>query len=83
VNHSDGSDGVVACAAQTRPLENQDLVAWHVFGLHHQPRPEDFPVQPCITCGFRLMPYGFFDSNPCLDLPSAANTASCHATDAE
>ncbi len=37
VNHSDGSDGVVAYAAKNRPLENQDLVAWHVFGLHHQP----------------------------------------------
>ncbi len=79
VNHSDGSDGVAAYVQKDRPLENTDLVAWHVFGLHHQPRPEDFPVQPCITCGFKLMPYGFFDANPCLDLPAAENKASCHA----
>lgn len=83
VNHSDGSDGVAAYAAKDRPLEHQDLVAWHVFGLHHRPRPEDYPVQPCISCGFKLMPDGFFDSNPCLDLPDTANTTSCHAPDGE
>ena len=83
VNHSDGSDGVAAFSAQDRPLENQDLVAWHVFGLHHQPRLEDFPIQPCISCGFKLMPYGFFDRNPCLDLPAASNDASCHVKAAD
>ncbi len=30
------------------------LVLWHSFGLHHLPRPEDHPVQPCISCGFKL-----------------------------
>jgi hypothetical protein len=25
------------------------------------------------------MPAGFFDTNPCLDLPSEENKASCHA----
>ena len=83
VNHSDGSGGLPAYVAKDRPLQNQDLVAWHVFGLHHQPRPEDFPVQPCITCGFKLMPTGFFDRNPCLDLPAAENRASCHVRAAE
>jgi primary-amine oxidase len=79
VNNSDGSDGIHAYVRKDRPIENADIVAWHVFGLHHLPRPEDFPVQPCISCGFRLMPYGFFDRNPCLDLPSGGNKASCHA----
>ncbi len=83
VNHSDGSGGLPAYAAKDRPLENRDLVAWHVFGLHHLPRPEDFPVQPCISCGFKLMATGFFDRNPCLDLPAAENRASCHARAAE
>ncbi len=83
MNHSDGTGGVAAFVQKNRPLENVDLVAWHVFGLHHQPRPEDFPVQSCITCGFKLMPSGFFDTNPCLDLPSAENKASCHAHAAE
>ncbi len=83
MNHSDGSDGLPAYSAKDRPLVNADLVAWHVFGLHHQPRPEDFPVQSCISCGFKLMPTGFFDTNPCLDLPSGTNKASCHAQAAE
>jgi len=83
MNHSDGSDGLPAYVAADRPLDNRDIVAWHVFGLHHQPRPEDFPVQPCQTCGFKLLPFGFFDANPCLDLPASENLASCHARAAE
>lgn len=62
-----------------RGLVNQDLVAWHVFGLHHMLRAEDFPVQPCISCGFKLMPVGFFDNSNALDLPWEKNAASCHA----
>ena len=83
VNHSDGSDGVAVYAEQGRSIDNADLVAWHVFGLHHQPRPEDYPVQPCVTAGFKLMPSGFFDANPTLDLPADRNEASCHADAAD
>ena len=83
VNHSDGSDGVAAYAGKGRSIDNADLVAWHVFGLHHQPRTEDFPVQPCVTAGFKMMPSGFFDRNPTLDLPNDPNQASCHAEAAD
>jgi primary-amine oxidase len=83
MNHSDGTDGVPAYAAKGRSIKDTDLVAWHVFGLHHLPRPEDFPVQPCVTTGFKLMPTGFFDRNPNLDLPAETNKASCHAVAAE
>jgi primary-amine oxidase len=83
VNHSDGSDGVAAYAGKGRSIDNADLVAWHVFGLHHQPRTEDFPVQPCVTTGFKLMPTGFFDRNPNMDLPYDKNEASCHADAAD
>ncbi|MEO1191305.1 MAG: primary-amine oxidase [Pseudomonadota bacterium] len=76
VNHSDGSDGVAAYAAKDRDLDGQDLVAWHVFGLHHQPRIEDFPVQSCIASGFKLMPSGFFDGAITMDLPPSDNKAS-------
>ena len=48
-----------------------DIVVWHSFGLHHIPRPEDFPVQPVITAGFALHPAGFFSENPALDVPPA------------
>ena len=58
-------------------VANTDIVVWHVFGLHHSVRPEDFPVQPVVTCGFKLMPSGFFDRNPMIDLPPTRNEASC------
>jgi primary-amine oxidase len=79
MNQSDGSDGVHAYAAQGRSIDAQDVVAWHVFGLHHLPRVEDFPVQPVAKTGFKLVPVGFFDMNPTLDLPASANAGSCHA----
>lgn len=79
VNGSDGSDGLPAFIKDDRSLIASDLVAWHVFGLHHMPRPEDYPVQPVITCGFKLMPTGFFDDSHALDLPWDKNTASCNA----
>ncbi|TVQ32945.1 MAG: primary-amine oxidase [Geminicoccaceae bacterium] len=77
MNHSTGDDGLAAWTAQDRPLDGADLVLWHSFGIHHLPRPEDFPVQPCVTCGFKLHPVGFFDRNPMIDLPPKRNAASC------
>ena len=80
VNQGDGSDGFPHFVDGDAPLVEADLVAWHVFGLHHIPRPEDFPVQPCITCGFKLMPVGFLDDSGVRDLPWERNEASCHAS---
>ncbi|MDH6264294.1 primary-amine oxidase [Bradyrhizobium sp. BR13661] len=79
MNHSDGSGGVSDFIKKNRNIENADIVIWHVFGLHHQVRPEDFPVQPCIFTGFKLTPSGFFDGNPGIDLAPDRNNASCHA----
>lgn len=79
VNGCDGSDGLPTFVKEDKPLVDEDLVAWHTFGLHHVPRPEDFPVQPCITCGFMLMPVGFFDDSNVRDLPWEKNAASCSA----
>ncbi len=79
VNHSTGAGGVADMVKADRPVANADIVLWHVFGLHHLPRTEDFPVQPVITCGFKLMPAGFFATNPALDLPPDVNKASKHA----
>jgi primary-amine oxidase len=58
-------------------LVDTDIVVWHSFGLHHIPRPEDFPVQPVATSGFALHPAGFFNENPALDVPPAASSKSC------
>ncbi|QDP25388.1 primary-amine oxidase [Bradyrhizobium cosmicum] len=79
MNHSDGSGGLVDFIANDRPIDNTDIVLWHVFGLHHPVRVEDFPVQPCVNTGFKLTPSGFFNGNPCIDLPPEVNKASCCA----
>ncbi|OCJ66441.1 tyramine oxidase [Agrobacterium tumefaciens] len=79
MNHSDGNGGVSDFVKKDRSLLNEDIVLWHTFGIHHQVRPEDFPVQPCIFAGFKLMPNGFFNKNPGIDLAPDVNKASCHA----
>ena len=76
-NQSGGGDGLPAWTAADRPLVDKDVVVWHSFGLHHIPRPEDFPVQPVISAGFALHPAGFFDENPALDVPPADSHLSC------
>ncbi|MFL6247106.1 MAG: hypothetical protein ACJ74H_13830 [Thermoanaerobaculia bacterium] len=51
-----------------------DVVVWQTIGLTHVPRPEDYPVMPAESIGFKLVPHGFFDRNPALDaqeLPQA------------
>ncbi|MCF3948639.1 primary-amine oxidase [Acidiphilium sp. AL] len=82
MNHSDGRGGIEDFIAQNRPIADAEIVLWHVLGLHHLPRTEDFPVQPCISAGFTLMPSGFFDQNPALDLPPDINRASRRHSDA-
>ena len=44
MNHSDGTDGLPRWTAQGRGVDGEDIVAWHVFGLHHLP------------CGWRTSP---------------------------
>ncbi|HXW44893.1 MAG TPA: primary-amine oxidase [Streptosporangiaceae bacterium] len=61
--------GLPAWTAQDRPIEDADVVLWHVFGLHHITRPEDWPVMPADRTSFWLKPWGFFDRNPALDVP--------------
>ena len=76
MNRSTGAGGLPDMVAKGRAIADRRIVLWHVFGLHHNPRPEDFPVQPCISTGFKLMPSGFFDRNPAIDLPPDINAAS-------
>ena len=76
MNHSDGRGDIVDFASRDRPIDDADIVLWHVFGLHHLPRTEDFPVQPVMSTGFKLTPSGFFDRNPAIDLPPQVNAAS-------
>lgn len=83
VNGNVGGEGLPTYVEQGRPVADTDVVAWHVFGLHHLPRLEDYPVQPCVRTGFKMMPSGFFDRNPNLDLATETNKASCNVIAAE
>ncbi len=69
INQGKGDEGLPKWIKQNRPLENQDVVMWYSLGVTHLPRPEDWPVMPVHKAGFKLMPLGFFDRNPALDLP--------------
>lgn len=74
-NQHPGGDGLPRWTAADRPLVDEDLVVWHTFGVTHIPRPEDWPVMPVEYTGFHLLPVGFFDRNPALDVPP---TERCH-----
>lgn len=76
-NQSSGEDGLPRYSAADRSLLGADVVLWHTFGVTHLPRPEDWPVMPVAYAGFHLLPVGFFDADPALDL---APSAVCHAS---
>lgn len=63
------SDGLPAWVARDLPLAGQDVVLWYTFCVTHAPRPEEWPVMPAHRTGFKLVPAGFFDRNPALDVP--------------
>jgi primary-amine oxidase len=79
-NQHAGGAGLPAWTAQNRSLVDTDLVLWHSFGVTHIPRPEDWPVMPVEYTGFTLVPFGFFDRNPALDVPLRAAPEE-HATE--
>jgi primary-amine oxidase len=79
-NQHKGGAGLPEWTAQDRPIVDTDIVLWHSFGLTHLPRPEDWPVMPVEYTGFSLIPVGFFDRNPALDVPpTAGGDGHCHA----
>ena len=57
-------EGVEAWSAGDRPIVDKDVVLWYTFSVVHLPRPEDWPVMPTHTAGFRIVPVGFFGANP-------------------
>jgi primary-amine oxidase len=79
-NQHAGGAGLPTWTAADRPVVDTDIVLWHSFGVTHLPRPEDWPVMPVEYTGFSLVPVGFFDRNPALDVPpTAAGEGHCHA----
>lgn len=69
-------EGLPLWTQQDRDLENTDVVLWHVFGVTHCPRPEEWPIMPAEHCGFKLTPFGFFDHSPAMDIPTTVHLAS-------
>ena len=70
-----GGDGLPVYVERKKDqtLVETDLVVWYTLGSNHVVRPEDWPVMPVETVGFRLQPAGFFDGNPALDVPPSAH----------
>ena len=54
-------------------MEETNIVLWYVFGITHIPRLEDWPVMPVERSGFMLMPHGFFNCSPAVDVPPASD----------
>jgi primary-amine oxidase len=67
-NQSRGGGGLPAYAARRRPVENADIVLWYTIGFHHLPGPEDWPVMSTTWHSLGLVPDGFFDRNPAVDV---------------
>jgi primary-amine oxidase len=77
-NQHPGGEGLPQWTQANRAIANTDIVVWYVFGHHHIPRPEDWPVMPVAYTGFALKPNGFFDANPSLDVPPSSPKQVCH-----
>jgi primary-amine oxidase len=76
-NQHAGGDGLPKWTKADRSLDNENVVVWYTLNYHHLPRPEDWPVQPCVYANFHWMPSGFFDVNPALDVPSPKPKGHC------
>ena len=76
-NQHIGGDGPAA-VERRGPVRSSttDIVLWYTFGVTHIPRPEDWPVMPVEYAGFQLVPVGFFDRNPAIDVPPPP--VACH-----
>ncbi|MFT4286024.1 primary-amine oxidase [Nocardioides sp.] len=81
VNQHPGNAGLPRYVEGNRPIDGENIVLWHTFGLTHFPRLEDWPVMPVDYAGFTLKPHGFFDRNPTLDVPANASSHCGTATD--
>jgi primary-amine oxidase len=79
-NQNPGGAGLPAYIAADRPIDGEDIVLWHTFGLTHFPRTEDWPIMPVDYAGFRLLPHGFFDRNPTLDVPNLSTHCAVPAS---
>lgn len=76
------AEGITAWQQADRPLDGAELVLWPIVGVHHYPKPEEWPIMPVHRIGLRFEPDGFFTRNPSLDLPPSSGGDHCHAPSA-
>jgi primary-amine oxidase len=76
-NQHPGGAGLPEWTRANRAIENTNVIVWYTIGMHHIPRPEEWPVMPVSSLGFSLKPLGFFDRNPALDVPPPMSS-HCH-----
>jgi len=69
MNSDFSGEGLPVWTKEDRSLINQDLVLWYTVTVTHLPRPEDWPYMPVHRTGFKLVPFGFFNKNPTMDMP--------------
>ena len=67
------SQSMADAAADDAPASS--VVLWHVYGVTHIPRPEEWPVMPVEQVGFSFVPCGFFDTNPLVDSDDDGSSA--------
>jgi len=72
-----GVDGLPKWTKANRSILDTDIVLWHVFGVTHLPRPEDWPIMPVEHCGFHLKPSSFFSHSPVTDTKQQEATHCC------
>lgn len=67
----DGSldDGLPIWVKGNRSIEFEDVVLYYTVGVTHVPRVEDWPIMATHHAGFKLVPAGFFSSNPAIGVP--------------
>ncbi|MFN6570647.1 primary-amine oxidase [Dendronalium sp. ChiSLP03b] len=67
-NQTQPGQGLPKYISDDESLMGEDIVLWYTMGVTHVPRPEDWPVMPTHRVGFKLVPRGFFNRNPAINL---------------
>ncbi|MEQ8880461.1 MAG: hypothetical protein RLQ12_12550, partial [Cyclobacteriaceae bacterium] len=62
-------EGLPDWTSKNRDIKNKDVVLWYVMGKSHVVRAEDWPIMNQASMSFKLVPFGFFDSNPVYGKP--------------